>query len=286
MTDPQHQAPDATAPAKKTHWPAWLAVISTTSLTAGAALLGYGVALAAETMFSLPAGSAFDSAFDLLTLATIAVHQIFERMGPSLVEPRLLLRLYAEQWHLMAIMAVAWIAGTLFFRKASSKPSTKSRRVGWRKPPSEATGLGWHGHAVMLLATVSAPLVVILAAIVVVLGLVTVAMLPMIGHAAGKSFFHEWVVAPEKCQPLRTRQQRLAPRRQPAATAMAAPTVRCVRVVKEQHEIARGRVILSTTQALMLFDPATGNARRVTLGDATIEALSDLGSTAAAPPAQ
>jgi hypothetical protein len=50
----------------------------------------------------------------------------------------------------------------------------------------------------------------------------------------------------------------------------------CVSISRGKEEIARGRVIFSTSNATLLYDPATGAVRRVSIDGATVDVIGSL----------
>jgi hypothetical protein len=100
---------------------------------------------------------------------------------------------------------------------------------------------------------------------------VLIAIVPMLGMPLGQNYFQKFVVAPTNCVPVRTRDTLMktwsAPqvKNDPALSAS-----NCVTLFKDGESVASGRVIVATSNAIVLFDPASGDVRRVPIGELTV----------------
>lgn len=92
----------------------WFAVASSlvSGVTVTLALLGYGLSLAAENLFGIPHAAKFDSAFELIDLARVAVLQIIPAIGQTLSKWAFYVNLYRAQWPtiILAVAAVLLMA--------------------------------------------------------------------------------------------------------------------------------------------------------------------------------
>ena len=124
------------------------------------------------------------------------------------------------------------------------------------------------------------PLLVGLVIFLVAIAASLLAMVPIYGLMAGRSYLEEWVIRPEQCVPALNRQQRLQLLDQ-SRLPSSAGTVRqkaaaCVSVTQGDKELATGRVVLATSKALVLFNADTGAVTRVPTTDAAAKIVQQL----------
>lgn len=112
---------------------------------------------------------------------------------------------------------------------------------------------------------------------ITVLGLLLICVvygwLPAMGLGIGKSALEEWVVKPEVCVAVQSREQLMAPRLRDAATVVGA---QCVCIEKDQKKPICGRLVAGSTRAVILFNPTSGAVQRVLVEDATVHVASSI----------
>lgn len=261
----------------------WIAVGAwlVSFVTATFVLLGYGVSLAVESLFGIPHAALFDSTFELLDLASIAVLEILPTLSEWLTNWENYEKLYKPYGIFIAIIVAIWtiaaVAGWCWQpkrKKNAAKPvaTTQSERRYWGRT---AKGY-WMTYLGLVFGVVLYPLVSLLGVVVLLFGLAILAMVPIIGMGAATAHVNKWVIAPEHCMPIRSfevRRQLLA--RPPKAREPSVNVAYCVAVKKEGNVIAQGRVVLYTSKAVVLVDES-GRAQRVPTGDAIVEAVGDI----------
>jgi hypothetical protein len=104
-------------------------------------------------------------------------------------------------------------------------------------------------------------------------GCVLLALMPMVGMAAGTEHIVQNVIGPKDCAPLRTRDQRLPLRQLTRSSGAIGRYATCVAVIKEGKRVDQGRVVFATSEGILLFSPDTGSVRRVPTKDAAIEVV-------------
>jgi hypothetical protein len=242
-------------------------------------LIGYGVAIAAEDVLGVPHQILFTSPFELLQLSVWAVLQgldeiVHVNLWTGLFD---LLRDFAPIVLLVFLVlnSVAWFA-------KSSVPSFIERR-GLRErlrtlvaPPRVHDSSKWLAAKFAILSTlfwVTLPLLALAAFFSCSFVLVVLVLIPDLGMQAGARHLNRYVIRPQLCEPISTRSARLAPKTVPTTkTDMAT----CVRISSQQGVLGIGRVVFTTSSAMILFDPATGRTSRVPIKDAIVETVGTL----------
>jgi hypothetical protein len=125
-----------------------------------------------------------------------------------------------------------------------------------------------------LAAVAAAPLLV---AVFFALASTALGLVPVLGMVAAERHIVRWVIEPEGCQQLLDRDARLlnierSMKREDKKTGAAPRTALCVKVTRNGN-VRQGRVVFSTASAVILFCSKTGEARRVPIDGAEIEAI-------------
>lgn len=280
-TETSKEASEGTIPPKKseTNWlamAAWLVSFVTATLV----LLGYGVSLAAENLFGIPHAAVFDSTFELIDLASVAILEIFPTLSDSLSQWALYVKFYKELGIMIGSFAAIWIVVAVVGRFWQPKRSNGPKPVKTKKPERLYWGRTakqyWLGHALIVVFIAISPLFSLLGVIAILVMLTVLSLVPIIGMSAGTAHINKWVVAPEQCMPtvsLESRRQRLGVKRDPNETTTRV--AQCVAVKKDGNVIALGRVVFYTSKAVVLTED-NGRAQRVPTTDAIVEAVSDI----------
>lgn len=260
-------------------------------------LVGYGLALSI-LQFNLPHETLFGSTLDLLDLSCWMVLYFFEgffRM--SLLEEAV--GYLISLWWTVPLLFLALFSYGLYLKYRSHVPYPAPRKTNWtdrfrfRREASVRTlalQIGAYSLAVPAMFVVLS----VLGATAIVFAALLLANAPMIGMSAGERYIREYVVEPEQCAAPRARLDRIEPL---PKTEKSAKLANCVQVRNERGLCEQGRVVFATTSAIVLFDPATGQASRVPTKDAVIATLAALdgpatcrvpprGATAEGAPAQ
>ena len=250
-------------------------------------LLGCGVSYSVEAAFGLPHASIFESALDLSDLSGYAIAQLLNHGLSMLFDRALYGSMYGRSWPMMLIGLVASILLAVVAWRWGLKPYNAPDRKP-KKPPVNVRSPAIELRKFALVSAVAFPLMPMIGAImigVVCVLCVLVAIAPMVGMVAGESYIKEWVVDPELCMPVRTREMRMHASASKIDATKLPKVSSCVVVSKDGLETARGRVILMTTKSAALFDPVTGSVRRIPIGESAVEVVSNLDVRAAVIPA-
>lgn len=298
---------------KPSHTPwRWSTVVTTfVSLSTVALLLmGYGYTLAVESVFGISAGLVAGSLTEYLQLSSYVIVRLVDRTAEVFRDWDTVERFYADFQWLVWIGLAAWFAFFVLWRlrkwwqcvgaRLSDRvvritDSYQQREPRWLKRFRGVLfwPLAWLGQfAVSLLRQVRAlpamfwwsvvslagilglpiiTLVIIFA--VLTLLIVVYIWFPYIGLMVGMSALQEWVIKPEVCISIRNRDHHLLPMTPDTPSVAGA---QCVYIKKDGKELARGRLVVSTLQVAILFDPVTGSVQRVPVDGATIHAMSSL----------
>lgn len=271
----------------------WLALLLSISSVIGIvlALLGYGVAIAVQSRFGLPHSMTFSSTLELFNLGCWAVAQILiDGRDPSVLW-RTVRELWAGSWPLTVTVAALLAGGGLalwFIMNMVRKLRTwVSRIVG--QQGSDPGLMGFfrrHPHVLKITVfltssfglVIGTPLVMALGLIALVGLCALLALIPSVGIAVGTTYIDDWVIRPTVCLPVLDRDALIIKRAAGPASA-GGPKVyaaNCISIVRSKEELDRGRVIFATPNAVILFDPRTGDVRRVSIDGATIKVVGEL----------
>lgn len=251
------------------------------------ALLGYGVATSAEAKFGVPHAIMFNSTSDLLTLGGWAVIETLTHLG-KLFEWRFYRDIWTVLWPMSWPALVIVLAGTALMGSihlARDRPGNsdwlEARRASirsWvRKHPWVATCL-----ALPVFVAFGTFSVWILIALAFVFGVAVLAALlsvvPVLGNIAGESHIDDWVIGPQICIPIKTRETRLSDAgvARSKATGEKQRAANCVAITQSDGKEFKGRVVFATFSAIVLFDPLAGTVQRVATGGANVEVIGKL----------
>lgn len=180
------------------------------------------------------------------------------------------------------VVLATFVATALAWISARGK-RVRSFRKGWLAKVAAKPDLNRDSFGLMMLRALSStvlwavalPIGTFLTLILLGTACLIVAFIPMLGIEVGRTYLHTYVIAPEACIPVRNsaiHMEREA-MREKGAKPQSRPGTTCVRVVSNDGAIFAGRVALSTSSAILLYDPATGIARHIPTGDAIIESI-------------
>lgn len=241
-------------------------------------LAGYGVALSVETQFGIPHASIFKSNFDLFSLSvwfiTWGLSNLLELLKTIFVMPMYwkavgIAVLFGITCSLLAFLAI-YIKGWLTQKNFSARfPSLK-----------HASNPTLGGVFTLIFTGVSAFITLIGVPLVLYAGLLfclLVGAIPAISAEAGESHIRKFVVNPAHCMSTATREQRIAAENK--AKPKNAPreyVATCVKLVDGDRVIAAGRVVFSTTDLIVLYDPTSGKVTRESMSGRSLEVVSQL----------
>jgi hypothetical protein len=93
----------------------------------------------------------------------------------------------------------------------------------------------------------------------------------------GKAHIDDWVIRPTVCTGIKTRDARMnTPVTKPKVGAPVIYGANCISIIRAKEEVDRGRVVFATPSTVILFDPRTGDVRRVSIDGATVKVVSEL----------
>lgn len=285
----------------------WAAVITVLVPLASLALvlLGYGFALAVESQFGIAHSLFIESVLDYLHLSGHVIALFPERLTwPDFIQQ--VLKFYGELRPFgpgMAVLVLALCLGNLLVHIAQ-KNAWPERLTGRVKAAAGAVQrrcslchrwgsafIELRHSKVVRFATGSSALIASLPLIAVggafvLLSLVVVmyGLLPLIGYAAGHAHLQRWVVAPEICASVASRTQRMeaVTRHNTSSEKLQSDKkpdpASCVRVLRKDapEGAEQGRVVVATSQWLVLFDPHTGAVWRVPVKEARVDVVATL----------
>jgi hypothetical protein len=271
----------------------WLALVISVSSVIGIvlALLGYGVALAVQTRFGLPHPLTFSSTLELFNLGCWAVVQILANGTNVSVIWAAIRELWAGTWPMtVAVIVLAVVSAlalwliTAIGKKSKpwlsmiiGRPVAGDGMAGFltRHPHISKVAVALTGSLGLLIGT---PLLMALGLVALVVLCAALALIPSVGLTVGKTYLDDWVIRPTVCARVLNREALIEYKNAKPAPAGSPKTyaANCVAIVRSNEEVDRGRVIFATPSAVVLFNPPTGDVRRVPIDGATVKVIGEL----------
>lgn len=191
------------SPADTSAFP-WLAITGSvvSAVTTVLLLLGFGTALAVESLFHIPYGSAFDSVLDLLSFASIPIAQLFTAASSGESIWGMLRLAYSENLHFFAggaTITIAMLAYVQFERKTPFVSRAREKtlnKLSWLKSSIGRTVATYVAALAFWVLAPSFVVAALIALMALVAGLISV---PMLGMAAAQLHFQTWVISPKVC---------------------------------------------------------------------------------------
>ena len=261
----------ATAKDKGSSGITWgITIISAVSLIL--TLLGYGVALAVEIMFGMPHETVYSSVLDLIGLSVYAINSVLLRLGEITWQP-----LFDKAWPAglgAAACMFAFLSFLALLHVHRGRVRGRTPRF-WRyfKPPTaQDSGRQLLGKSAVFSSlfggiVFATPFFIVSAVMVI---MVLISIIPVLGLKLGQHYLREFVVTPLACVPVVPRQAMLQAPSSLKKTAPTLPAANCVTLLKDGTPVASGRVVVSTSTAIVLFEPDSGSVRRVPVGELTV----------------
>ncbi|MDP9965787.1 hypothetical protein J2W37_003514 [Variovorax paradoxus] len=244
------------------------------------ALLGYGVALAAEDRFGIPRAQLLDSTMDMLDLSAWAVLRIISTGFEAFGSLALYVRALKGATPAALILLAAWLVTSLVTsRRGKRKAAIPAESPVPDAPPSKPASFCAALKATWWLpvGVVVTPLLMLLGALTIVVAMTLLAIIPILGMSAGQAYIDEYVVGAENCLPIRNRATRLKQQELPKATSPGTPSAQCVAVTFTEGDLRlQGRVVFALSKAIILYDPETGSVKRIPTESAVVEVVSSL----------
>lgn len=252
------------------------AVLFASLVATALTFIGYGVAAAANSAFNIPHEALFQSPFELIELSVWAIAQFISWAG-SLTFNSLYIKLLYRALFIAFIFFVAWLFTYALIKLPSTRKKYSEKVIAWRKSllttPHE--NVPWKlvflqaaaAAASFILAT---PLIAMFVLYVLIACGILMPAVSLVGMTSAEKHIQDYVVGPERCQPLMNRVYRL--KHQGHDDDKVAT---CLVVILGKNEY-RGREVLTTSSATLLFLPDSGKVVRIPLNRATVETVGAL----------
>lgn len=278
--------------------------VAATLVTVFLSFVGYGYALAVESMFGVPESLFADSPLDYLRLSSNVVGQWLSASVEHLFSPGIYVQMLAAIWPVCAVLSVLWILFLLMRRSTRQQcgviaGQTKVLGSPWVEKLRRMAGrcmklvkwplLGLAG----LWAFMPTALAMLFLSVVMIS--LMMAAVPLIGLKTGEYHLQKWVIEPTVCLPTRSQAVRTATTQQTRDNSVPRTDtskkkirgVACVRVQGEDKKngdvIHQGRVVVTTAKWIVLFDPGSGAVWRLPVSATQVTVVDELPSTEAAP---
>jgi hypothetical protein len=267
------------------------------------ALMGLGVALSAEIQFGIPHATLFGSYFELLQLAAWGVANLFTGLKGLLADPaQYLSATYGSMWVIARVTIFLGVLGSIlkWIGRARLLAISRKECIAWlfRKPSinQESYRILWARVGLFgITAAVVGLIVPILVLAATLIFCLCVALVPVLSVAAGDAHIRNYVVGPDICFPTLNSEGRKQewdkpkpkPKPDPADSKKELPkAATCVSILDGQSVLFSGRVVWATAESILLFDPGSGEVRRMSLKDRDIKLIDNLPVPSVHIPAQ
>ncbi len=242
-------------------------------------VLGYGVALEAESTFGIPHASMYGSVFDLIDLGSFVVIPTAFVAAMELISRSTLYQIYQNNYiQLFITAAIVSIAFLIVFLLNKRKLLPKE---GIRKNYNELkiSIFKYEGrimYAWMISVIGLYPIFLMTGVILIAALLSILVLIPFSGGKAAGYYFKEWVIDAEQCKQAYSSKKKRSQNIQEPNSNKRKSTADCVIVKKDKDEVGSGYVVLSTSKNLLLYNPTNRETVRVPIENAKIEIVSDL----------
>lgn len=253
-------------------------------------LLGTGVAMAIESVLGIPHNTVLNSPFDALELSTTAVARglshldfVFNR---DIYIDTMLASLPIFGVLVVGCTLLAILYGFLYRRRFTRGKSDWLAKL-LRKPNPTTDSIGLtlqRGALIGAFGVVLLQAGIFIVLILMIIAASILAVIPLVGFEAGRAYLYEYAISTEHCIPILDRPKRIArwkedqEIRERGERRNSVPGATCVAIKRQGSETLYGRVALSTSAAIVLYDPVSGTASRVPITDAIIESVNALPS--------
>lgn len=238
-------------------------------------MAGYGVTLAVEEMFGIPANHIAASTSDYLQLSSMATVMWFNKILAQLLQTDALWNFYASQWMIMVAVLIMCVG--FWFRRELKK--WLLQLVGFVCRGSRASvDLTVKNErkfvlVVMVMTLISPALFYFLTALFISVIFLSYSLIPAASVIQTRAFIQTNIIDPKSCAPLRNLYQRQSPSKVGESQTNHAM---CIALVKEGKKFAAGRTVVSTSSRIVLLDPKTGKSRLFSLDGMTVESVEQL----------
>lgn len=255
----------------------WLAVVLAFASASGIvlALLGYGVALSVESRFGLPHTFTFNSTLDLFSLGTWAIADLLTGSswsswafykGLFISSKRVLLP--ALVMSLIGFLLLwAWLSASRAIGRRNRQQKLRAAGVLFKRKARQKSWVisGSVFLVTSLITTLLIPAATIALAALTLVFCTALAMLPVMGWTAGQSHIEKWVVQPTRCHS-----------NKPEVERKPGPAANCLSIKRADNSVEKGRAVFATSTSVVLYDPKTGDAKRLGIEGSVVTAVSDL----------
>jgi len=255
----------------------WLAVVLAFASASGIvlALLGYGVALSVESRFGLPHTFTFNSSLDLFSLGTWAIADLLTGSSWSswpfykgllisskrVLLPALVMSLFGF------LLLWAWLSASRALGRQNRQQKLRAARIIFKRNARQKSWVvsGSVFLVSSLIATLLVPAATFAVAVMTLVFCTVLATLPAMGLAAGQTHIDKWVVQPPRCHS-----------NKPGAERKPGPAANCLSIKRADNSVEKGRAVFATSTSVVLYDPRTGDAKRLGIEGSVVTAVSEL----------
>jgi hypothetical protein len=233
--------------------------------------LGYSMIVAIETTYGQPRDSLIEGWSHLVSLGTLLFVKLTIGGLDALAKVEfwsLIMSIYTPPFFGLLLLygSITWWRGRIGRFPVPARPLPLTNMSNYRQ----------HFRVLSLSSLAlfgGVPAFILIAAM---FGL-SVVYLPVQTQPVARAILQEAILKPDYCFLIRNLQDRrmslIASMQRPSGTA-----AQCVAVVKDGHQIADGRLIMSASHFVLLFHPETGRVQRVPTDGAIVEVVDGLSS--------
>lgn len=241
------------------------------------ASIGQGVAIAIEGFVDIPHQVLISSPFDLIELSTLGALQMMSWLvsrPPEDIYVKIGAALLPTTLGVLIFLSLLFLLRHRFAKIKIAQLLTIARSISLlpEKTDSNPTLIAKTGLFAFIF-NVTLPALAVLATffLIAAVGLLVVPI--SLGMKAGQEHIRKYVIEPAACAPLKPRNILLQPKRHVVLTPKLA---QCVAVENDRRDLGRGRVVLTSSTAMVLYDPVSGRGWRVPTKDLSVETVDTL----------
>ena len=242
-------------------------------------VLGYGVALEAESMFGIPHASLYESIFDSIDLGSFVVIPTAFVAAMELINLSTLDQIYQKYYiQLLISAAIVSVLFLLLFFLNKRRPLFMGD-ISKKFNELKKSILKCKARIVYawMMSVIGLYPIFLMAGVILIAGLLLILVLiPFTGGNAAGYYFKEWVIDAELCKQAYSSKEKLLQNTQESNSNKRKSTADCVIVTNDKDEVGRGYVVLSTSKNLLLYNPKNRETLRIPIENAKIQTVSDL----------
>lgn len=244
-------------------------------------LIGYGVALSLNNAFTMPGESLFTSPFDLIELSAWAINAAIAKTPNDFSYSKSYIDLIQLISPYATLVFIGLSIGALSVKYSNKVPEKIKISPLWVRTLISRPSIS---NSVTILLSKSAlftmallltfPLLVFFTGMTIICIFMTLIFAPLLGMQFGADHIAEYVVSPKSCYSNKNREARISLKKN--GTPSQEKFATCVIITRNEKNIEKGRVVFTTSSAIILWNPVTGTTHRIPTRNIEIQVVDQL----------